>query len=341
MAGVPSGSPTLARMGPHPRVRVSTETDIVFGMDQKPCARMGLPHLPGGPERSTLEPTKVLTCPGGWLDRQVKRRDVAGLEYSQRLKDTTKMSTMAGGGALSAQCAAMGGRSLSTGALAGGGHTQGAKRLQPSPSAGAYDPSKHGWYHPRGQMEERRLADQKEPGGWAWTMHKARDHNGFGEDGIVDKRDNTTAAVSEDAPHHFCGTHGVKTLKGPWGTRKNPIRRCPFVTIDPENQRVRIQARSYRQGENMSIHETLYDGPDLPPPPVASKRKPGVFMDSDSHVATHCNMSRSGAVLKKYVQSGALGRLADETPRTSSKHDAQRARLMACHGARNTGFGHT
>merc|ERR1719356_1683119 len=150
--------------------------DIKFGIDHKNCAAMGLPHLPGGVERSTLEPDKVLTCPGGWLDRKTKRRQAAGLEYSQRMKDATKMSTMAAGGVVGERGAAMGQRSISAASLPGGGVTQGVRTLAASASQGSYDPSKHGWYHPLGQQEEQRLANQKEVGSWAWTMHKAKDH---------------------------------------------------------------------------------------------------------------------------------------------------------------------
>ncbi|CAK0858483.1 unnamed protein product [Prorocentrum cordatum] len=134
MAGVPSGMSTLGRMGPHPRVQVSSEMDVRFGIDHKPCARMGLPYLPGGAERSTLEPDRVLTCPGGWLDRHTKRHEAAGREYAQRQQDTLKMTTMRAGGVVAERGAAMIDRSASASSLPAGGTTQGVRQLRTSAS---------------------------------------------------------------------------------------------------------------------------------------------------------------------------------------------------------------
>jgi len=145
-------------------------------------------------------------------------------------------------------------------ATVAGGATQGVKLMRPQTTG--YDVTKHGWYHPCGQAEYARLADQKQPGSWAWMMHKAKDHNGYGEDGLVDIRDIQPTAVSGEGPHWFVGT---RTCPGPKATKKNPVMRCPYVQI--EGREVKIQAKSYTLGDGMSAVEHLHDRATPPTPP--------------------------------------------------------------------------
>jgi len=117
-------------------------------------------------------------------------------------------------------------------------------------------------------------------------MHKARDHNGYGLDGIVDRRDLQVTAVSEDAPGWMIGT---RTLSGPLWTKKNPVRRCPFVHIDGKN--LKIQARTYAQGPGLSCIEQMHDR-STPPTPARVIRAPRY--DDMENKAERCNLELGG-----------------------------------------------
>merc|ERR1712039_1163306 len=139
-----------------------------------------------------------------------------------------------------------------------GGRTQGARHLRPSSSASSirYDSTKHHWYHPNGLAETQRLVEPSDHASWAWTMRKARDHVGYGDDGVVNWGDVQTTAVSADMPDWLVGP---RTLPGPRGTRKCPVRRCPVVNIDGKQMRTR--AKTYKQGPHLETIETLHEGP--------------------------------------------------------------------------------
>merc|ERR550525_881988 len=127
----------------------------------------GLQHAPGEISRSHSQPT-VLTCAGSWLSNQQRRTRSDLQEFNNQLRKTSSM-------------------------------------MRPSSGGTNYDSRKHGWYHPQGQLEHARLADPSEHGSWAWMARKARDHTGYGDNGIVSSGDTQCSAVSEDAPHWFIG----------------------------------------------------------------------------------------------------------------------------------------
>lgn len=148
-----------------------------------------------------------------------------------------------------------------------GGRTHGALHLRPSTTGvPGFDSTKHGWYSPQGMAEEFRLAEPAETGSWAWSMRKAQDHIGYGESGHVDINNVQITAVSGDTPEWYLGT---RTLAGPLGTRKLPVRRCPHVEID--GKQVRVRAKTFTQGDSLNTIEQLHERHSPPTPVLKSK----------------------------------------------------------------------
>lgn len=271
------------------KVVVCAETDALFNPCGKVCHPLGRPHLPGGLGRSHSEPNGVLACPGSWLQHDRTFMASRGRDFrAAQTADMSLRSTLATGTWAEAT-AHLRPRTSSLKTLTAGGLTHGAKDLRPQTTAvEEYDESKHGWYHPLGQAEQLRLADQKQPGSWAWMMGKSRDHNGYGDDGLVDRRDVQITAVSGDTPDWMIGT---RTLPGPFSTRKFPVRRCPFVEIDGKT--VRVQAKSYTVGAGLSTTEHLHDRA-APPTPVPIIRAPR--HDDWEHPGKKCNLEVGGGI---------------------------------------------
>eukprot|EP00928_Gymnodinium_smaydae_P064101 TRINITY_DN47517_c0_g1_i1.p2 TRINITY_DN47517_c0_g1~~TRINITY_DN47517_c0_g1_i1.p2 ORF type:complete len:338 (+),score=51.41 TRINITY_DN47517_c0_g1_i1:200-1213(+) len=277
-----------------PRVKVNHETDMALKPAGKKCHAMGLPRLPGGMSRSYSCP-KVLSCPGGWLHHTLQEADGRRSAYQNRMRETATLSDSMARGEFGRQHATIR-ASTSHGAIPAGGRTQGAKHyLQPNsvaghPAAGdrprssarhaggegfrycsdsrAYNHARFGWHDPRGQAEAARLAEPSEPGSWAWTMRKARDHVGYGDDGVVNQGDVQITAISGDGPDWFIGT---RTQPGPLNTKIVPVRRCPHVSI--EGNKVMVRAKTYNQGMALDVLETTHDGPDVPPVQKAPPNK--------------------------------------------------------------------
>jgi len=168
--------------------------------------------------------------------------------------------------------------------LPAGGVTQGAQALRPHSSSAGFDVSKHGWHHPAAQARRLELADPARPGCWAEAMRKAKDHTGYGERGLVDTRQIQITAVSGDAPGWFNGT---RTLPGPRGTKKHPVRRCPLVQL--EGKAFTVRARTFELGEGLSTSEHYHDR-HTPPTPVPVVRA-GRYDDTENK-ATRNNLER-------------------------------------------------
>lgn len=207
-------------------------------------------------------PNDVLAGPGSWLEQDRARLGSRGREHAAMQTELMASRSSVAGGAWTDATAHLR-PSTASQALAAGGTMHGAKQIhQMRPQTTGYDIAKHGWYHPAGQAELSRLADQKQHGSWAWMMHKAKDHNGYGEDGLVDVRDTQPTAVSGETPHWFVGT---RTFPGPKATKKNPVMRCPYMQI--EGKEVKVRAKTYTLGEGMSAIEHLHDRTTPPTPP--------------------------------------------------------------------------
>ncbi|CAE8688856.1 unnamed protein product [Polarella glacialis] len=281
---------------PPPRVRVCGETDLALNPPGKVCAPMGIPHLPGGLHRSQSQPNMAVTCPSGWASNTQKSKAAKGRGFQERQRESAVLShSMAAGswGDLSATLRT----SSSQSSLPGRYRDKSATLYRALPvrpttgdAADKYDVSKHGWYHPLGQQEQNCLADQHEVGSWAWTMHKARNHIGYGDDGRVDKADIQSTAVSGDAPAWLVGT---RTLPGPFGTKKYPVRRAPYVKID--GKEVRIRAKTYAMGPGLSTIETTHDGPH-PPEVVRAKRTPNPVREAQEFNKAKIHNFKHGGV---------------------------------------------
>lgn len=283
------------------KVQVCTDNDIKLNPPGKFCAPLGTKHLPGGMQRSQSNPSRALVCPGGSADIEQRRLEARSRRYQEDLRNTwTLNSSMSSGSWPDAAASIRPSTSSATQGAAGGGWTQGAVDARPSTTGTiGYDRTKHGWYHPTGQTEQARLAGLTkkptlEPGTWAWTMLKARDHNGYGDDGMVTLGDIQNTGVSGDTPDWLVGT---RSLPGPFGTHKFPVRRCPLVSIEGRNLRVR--AKTYKQGPCLNTIEILHDS-EIPPTPlqVVRKRNP---MDVTEHQARQNNIELGGCQTKKLV----------------------------------------
>jgi len=306
-----------------PRVAVCIENDMQLKPPGKKCARAGLPHLPGGLQRSYSSPM-ALTCPGGWMDQHQQLMGSRGREYKDRQRATSTQSSAMATGEWGARAATIRpGTGVQTIAAPGGGHTQGARHLRPhtqvhefsatgdrprSSSSQAryrtgahgfsyggdsrhYNREKHGWHDPRGQAEALRLANPRETGSHAWHSRKARDHVGYGDDGVVNLGDIQVTATSGDGPTWFLGP---KTVPGPFSTTQVPVRRCPQLSMTSDGKIV-IQAKTYKQGPNLDVIETLHDGPH-PPTPRRMVDRPQNWQEKikANHPARRNNLKHGG-----------------------------------------------
>lgn len=204
-------------------------------------------------------PGRALTAPSGWLHEEQQRGRMQSAEHRDTLRSTASLSHELHSGSWSELKSTLRPNTVALERCPGGGRTQGARSMRPMSEGGtdnsSYNPEKHGWHDPRGQMEQQRLNDPSQKGSWAWTMRKARDHIGYGADGIVGWGDTQGTAISGDGPSWFIGT---KTVPGPLSTKTVPVRRCPHVHI--EGQIVRARGKTYEQGGHLNcttqMHET-------------------------------------------------------------------------------------
>lgn len=211
-------------------------------------------------------PGRALTCPSGWLADELQRSRHRGTQHQETLRATSSLSASLHDGSWGELSGTLRPNSCAVERIPGGGRTQGARTMRPltegSMSYGEYNPAKHGWHDPRGQMEHTRLCDPPAGRSWAWTMRKARDHIGYGDDGMVNWGDTQGTAISGDGPSWFLGT---KTVPGPFSTKTVPVRRCPYVHI--EGKDMRIRGKTFQQGDNMNILETIYATNAVPDKP--------------------------------------------------------------------------
>lgn len=282
-----------------PRVHVSIDNDMKLNPAGKLCAPMGTKHLPGALNRSFSRPNCIMTCPGGSADLDVKLRDASGRRYHEELRNSLTLNASMAGTATFRPGTSGEARPGSSFAP-GGGRSQGNAGIRPS-STGAigYDPSKHSWCHPLGQAEYARLAGltskpSLEPQSWAWTMFKARDHNGYGDDGMVTWGDVQNTCVSADAPSWLVGTRSVP---GPLSTKKFPVRRCPLLSIDTTGK-LRVRAKTYQQGPTLNTIETLHDSETPAPRKTEARKKP--LLDAGELPARHCHFEPGLVCQTKY-----------------------------------------
>lgn len=302
------------------RVQPSYEQDNALNPPGKQCAPLGMPHRPGHLSRSHSS-SAILTCPGGWLDETQRREVSLSSGHKERMRSTmTNWDSMARSdfaGTIAPRPSTV--HISAPGALSasGGGLTQGARQVRPvtsaftatgdrpasssrynggagfryCDSAKAYNHEKHGWHDPRGQAEAERLARPSEVGSWAWTMRKARDHVGYGDDGVVNWGDIQSSAVSGDVPDWFIGP---RTQPGPMNTKYVPVRRCPVVKI--QGKEMTIRAKSYEQGPCLDTLETLHPGPQPATPARKERAKSLATMMEREHEAKRCNFHSGGGM---------------------------------------------
>eukprot|EP00413_Alexandrium_margalefii_P001971 CAMPEP_0204524834 /NCGR_PEP_ID=MMETSP0661-20131031/7583_1 /ASSEMBLY_ACC=CAM_ASM_000606 /TAXON_ID=109239 /ORGANISM="Alexandrium margalefi, Strain AMGDE01CS-322" /LENGTH=237 /DNA_ID=CAMNT_0051530601 /DNA_START=1 /DNA_END=714 /DNA_ORIENTATION=- len=180
------------------------------------------------------------------------------------LRPSSSSETVCAAGRRSMCGSSLPARPITTGSMEGGPQDPSGGTMRMSRSAGAlegggldgaYDSSKHSWAHPLARAEQKRLASSRhEPGSWAWSMFKARNHTGYGVDGMVDRRDVQSTAVSGDGPEWFVGT---RTVTGPMSTKKYPVRRCPFVEI--EGKELKVRPRTFKREDDLGCTATLHD----------------------------------------------------------------------------------
>lgn len=254
------------------KVQVCVDNDLKLNPPGKMCAPAGTKHLPGGMQRSQSNPNRAMVCPGGPSDLEQRRLGARNRRYQDDMRSTWTLNSSISSGSWDDASLTIRPTTSTSDPMPGGGRKQGAViDVRPS-STGTigYNPAKHSWCHPLGRAEYARLGGltskpTTEPGSWAWTCLKARDHNGYGDDGMVTWGDVQNTVVSEDAPAWLVGT---RSCPGPCGTKKFPVRRCPLVTL--EGHEVRVQAKTYKQGPYLDTMEILHDS--AVPPAVVRAR---------------------------------------------------------------------
>merc|ERR1719235_738641 len=176
-----------------PKVVIGKENDMKLKPPGKRCARAGLPNLPGGMMRCHSMPGRALTCPTGWLAEELERNRRQSSQHRETLRATSSLSASLHDGSHSDLHSTLRPSTVALERCAGGGRTQGARSMRPMTQGavhrGMYDSRFHGWHDPRGQLEATRLNEPAQPRSWAWTMRKARDHLGYGADGMVSTGD--------------------------------------------------------------------------------------------------------------------------------------------------------
>lgn len=276
-----------------PKVVVGKDNDMKLWPAGKRCAAAGLPNLPGGMMRSHSQPNMALTAPTGWLAHDVKCMRNNERRHQETLRETAKLSASLHSGSWSGLETSLRPSTLAVERVAGGGRTQGARSMRPVSvgAAGSYDPEKHGWHDPRGQMEHTRLTDPPAGMSWAWNMRKARNHIGYGDDGVVNWGDIQTTAVSGDGPDWFVGT---RTVPGPLATKDVPVRRHPFVHIDGKQMRVR--GKVFQRGDHLDCIETLHETNKVPAREVMDR--PPMKVMTDDNKAKYCSLIHGGCQTK-------------------------------------------
>lgn len=235
-------------------------------------------------------PGMAISAPGGWLADDLRRNKLKSKDHQERLHNTAVLSASMTSGTWSELSSTLRPSTTTNARIPGGGRTQGALSMRPNTvDAGAYDETKHGWHDPRAQAEYARLGVPAEPRSWAWMMRKARDHVGYGDDGVVNWGDIQVTAVSGDGPEWAVGP---RTLPGPYATRKVPVRRCPVVEID--GQQMRIRAKTFERGESLSTVEHLHESQN-PPTPARKEKAPA---QTQEHKARYCSLHMGGVQTK-------------------------------------------
>jgi hypothetical protein len=125
-------------------------------------------------------------------------------------------------------------------------------------------------------------------------MRKARDHVGYGDDGVVNWGDVQSTAVSGDNPDWFVGP---RTQPGPFNTKYVPVRRCPVVKIQGKD--MKIMAKSYEQGMCLDVVETLHPGPKPATPAKVDRPKTVAAMMERENPAKKCNFHPGAGIQVK------------------------------------------
>lgn len=241
-------------------------------------------------------PGRALTCPEGWLAEDLRRAGHHSSQHQDTQRQISAHSASLHDGSWSDLQGTLRPSTTAFERCPGGGRTQGARSMRPMSQGAAsnyvseYNPEKHGWHDPRGQMETMRLREDPQGRSWSWTMRKARDHLGYGESGSITWGDVQTTAVSGDGPDWFVGT---KTVPGPFSTKTVPVRRSPWVQI--EGQTMRARGKTYTQGENLDIHETVHETNKVP---VKSRSKAPDGPMATFNKAKYCSLMHGGCRTK-------------------------------------------
>lgn len=278
----------------------SHANDLKLNPPGKLCAPMGTPNLPGSLNRSQSQPNMVVSLPSGWAEDIRQSNLSRSREFKERQSRSAVLSNSMTTGAWGNLSATLRPGTSAPMGPPGGGQTQGALNLRPA-TVDQFDVRKHSWHHPFGQAETIRLTKPDEPGSWAWQMRKARDHIGYGDDGIVDRGDVQITAVSGDTPDWFVG---ARTLPGPFSTKKYPVRRCPRKDI--EGTEVKIRGKTYQQGPGLSSIETLHDTPKPPTPQVKPRAELPAAVAGKMNKAQWSNLVHGGCQTRGLYHSNVF-----------------------------------
>jgi len=323
-AGSRAGSERNSRLfDTGPKVSIGKEMDMKLRPPGKRCAAAGLPNLPGGMMRCHSMPGRALTCPSGWLAEEVQRSHHQSAQRRETLRCTSANSHSMHTGTWSDLTSSIRPSTVAVERCPGGGRTQGARTMRPMTEGamayGDYNPAHHGWHDPRGQMEQTRLADCG-PNSWAWTMRKARDHTGFGDDGMVSWGDVQGTAVSGDGPEWFVGT---KTVIGPLSTKTVPVRRHPFVHIEGKNMRYR--GKTYERGNHLTCHEEMHETNNAP---ILKRRQNRADDGPPDNIIAECSRAMEAPNKAKYCSLIHGGCQTKPNPYPLSRHVIREGRTQ-------------
>jgi len=250
--------------------------------------------------RAHSQPSAVIASPGSLLFEDRRQQAEGGLRHVEHTRGMAKLAhDMSRGSAVDYRpviVAPATKRSLS--ATAASASMKGSLNLSglTEDAFDGFNSRKHGWHIPHAHAEQTRLLDPAQEGSWAWTMRKARDHIGYGDisNPCVNRSDFQGTTVSGDAPNWFIG---LRTMPGPMSTKAVPARRCPRVTVEGKNMKVR--SKTFERGDCLSTTVHVHDSSRPPTPPPRQDTRPKWMIAANvEHLETprakRCHLQGSG-----------------------------------------------
>lgn len=272
-----------------PKVQVERWKEALLVLDGKGVAAPGLKHLPGGLSRCHSEPGVIAPKHSGLHYLRKQHAQKCSREGDRRRKSIrrnpsqacpfersptpagspctvpVRPSSQSGDGPPNTPSIAEPNQTVERRLefpLGAGGYSQGAKIFELDRVG--YDPTKHGWYHPKGRSAQALMqaTGPHEHASWEWDIRKAKDHIGYPPRDV--RRGHVIrTSISNAGPNWFLG---VGMDNAPKGGHRLPY--CEIFATDPsdpsaEDSMLHTKQRIFDKGPMLSVKER-HDLPKRP-----------------------------------------------------------------------------